>query len=543
METEGKTISGTSEEGKESPNPAPTGESWTPGFNPWLIAISVMLATVMEVLDTSVANVALPHISGNLSATTEEATWVLTSYLISNAIILPATSWITSFVGRKRFLILCIILFTFASALCGAAPNLQILILARILQGIGGGALQPIAQAILLESFPPEKRGSAMALYGMGVVVAPIIGPTLGGWITDNYSWRWIFYINLPVGALAAFMANTFVEDPPYIKNQKPGRIDYIGFGLMALGLSALELTLDLGQQRDWFSSPVIIFTTVSCAVSLLTFIAWELYTPDPIVNLRIFLNRNFAVGTLLIASVGVVLYGSTALLPLFLQTLLGYPAVESGMAVSPRGIGSIVSMVIVGRLIGRIDSRYLIMFGFAVLGYSMYLFTGINLDIAQRNVIVPMIISGFALGFVFVPLTTLTMGTLSNKEIGNASGIYNLMRNTGGSFGIALMTTFLARGSQQHQAVLMPNVNQYNPAFQQMFEQIKHSLMATADPVTAAQRAYQVIYGMVVVKQAAVLAYIDNFRLMAILCFLGIPAALFFARIKNKKPPPGAAH
>lgn len=543
METEGKTISGTSEEGKESPNPAPTGESWTPGFNPWLIAISVMLATVMEVLDTSVANVALPHISGNLSATTEEATWVLTSYLISNAIILPATSWITSFVGRKRFLILCIILFTFASALCGAAPNLQILILARILQGIGGGALQPIAQAILLESFPPEKRGSAMALYGMGVVVAPIIGPTLGGWITDNYSWRWIFYINLPVGALAAFMANTFVEDPPYIKNQKPGRIDYIGFGLMALGLSALELTLDLGQQRDWFSSPVIIFTTASCAVSLLTFIAWELYTPDPIVNLRIFLNRNFAVGTLLIASVGVVLYGSTALLPLFLQTLLGYPAVESGMAVSPRGIGSIVSMVIVGRLIGRIDSRYLIMFGFAVLGYSMYLFTGINLDIAQRNVIVPMIISGFALGFVFVPLTTLTMGTLSNKEIGNASGIYNLMRNTGGSFGIALMTTFLARGSQQHQAVLMPNVNQYNPAFQQMFEQIKHSLMATADPVTAAQRAYQVIYGMVVVKQAAVLAYIDNFRLMAILCFLGIPAALFFARIKNKKPPPGAAH
>ena len=236
-------------------------QQWVPSFNPWIIAMSVMLATVMEVLDTSVANVALPHIAGNLSATTEEATWVLTSYLISNAIILPATSWIGKFIGRKRFLIVCIGLFTFASALCGAAPNLETLIIARILQGIGGGALQPIAQAVLLESFPPEKRGAAMALYGVGVVVAPIVGPTLGGWITDNYSWRWIFYINLPVGALAAFMANTFVEDPPYLKGQKPGRIDYIGFGLMALGLAALELTLDLGQQRDWFESPLIVFT------------------------------------------------------------------------------------------------------------------------------------------------------------------------------------------------------------------------------------------------------------------------------------------
>ena len=517
-------------------------EVWKPSFNPWLIAMSVMLATVMEVLDTSVANVALPHIAGNLSATPEEATWVLTSYLISNAIVLPATSWISKYVGRKRFLIFCIILFTFASALCGAAPNLALLILARILQGVGGGALQPIAQAVLLESFPPAKRGAAMALYGMGVVVAPIIGPTLGGWITDNYSWRWIFYINLPVGALAAFMANTFVEDPPYIQDEKPGKIDYIGFGLMALGLAALELTLDLGQQRDWFSSPVIIFTSIMCAVSILTFIAWELYVEEPIVNLRVFLNRNFAVGSLLIASVGVVLYGSTALLPLFLQTLLGYPAVESGLAVSPRGIGSVVSMIVVGRLIGKVDSRYLIMFGFALLGYSMYMFTGINLDIAQSNVVYPMIISGFALGFVFVPLTTLTMGTLSNSEIGNASGIYNLMRNTGGSLGIAMMTTFLARGSQQHQAALMPNVNEYNPAFQQMFEQIKHSMMAHTDAVTATQQAYQVIYGLVV-RQAAVLAYIDNFWLMAILCFLGVPAALLFARVKAKKGAVSAGH
>src|ERR1035437_4625889 len=306
----------------------PRAPEWGPSFNAWLIAFSVMLATVMEVLDTSVANVALPHIVGNLSATSEEATWVLTSYLISNAIILPATSWIGKYIGRKRFLIICITIFTIASALCGAAPNLATLIIARILQGLGGGALQPIAQSVLLESFAPLKRGAAMAIYGMGIVVAPIIGPTLGGWITDNYSWRWIFYINLPIGALAAFMANSFVEDPPYLKNQKPGRIDYFGFGLMALGLGALELMLDLGQQRDWFESSFIVFTAFVSALSILGFIAWELYPPAPIVNLHVFLNRNFAVGCAMIATVGVVLYGSTALLPLFLQTLLGYPAI-----------------------------------------------------------------------------------------------------------------------------------------------------------------------------------------------------------------------
>jgi DHA2 family multidrug resistance protein len=511
-------------------------QQWTPSFNPWLIAISVMLATVMEVLDTSVANVALPHISGNLSATTEEATWVLTSYLIANAIILPATGWISSFVGRKRFLVICIAIFTGASALCGAAPNIEILIIARILQGLGGGALQPIAQAVLLESFPPAKRGAAMALYGMGVVVAPIIGPTLGGWITDNYSWRWIFYINLPLGALAAFMANSFVEDPPYIRDRKPGQIDYIGFGLMALGLSTMELTLDLGQQRDWFSSPLIVFTTALAVGSLVSFVVWELYTPEPIVNLRIFLNRNFAVGSILIACVGVVLYGSTALLPLFLQTVLGYPAVESGLAVSPRGIGSIVSMVVVGRLIGKVDSRYLIMFGFLLLGISTYMFVGINLEIAQTNIIYPMIVSGFAMGFVFVPLTTLAMGTLSNEQISNASGIYNLMRNTGGSFGIAAMTTFLARGSQTHLAALAPNLSQYNPAFQDLVAQIQQNLGVGA----TVEQAYAVIYQMVG-RQAAVLAYIDDFRLLAVLCVLCVPMALLFKKVKGAKPPPGA--
>ncbi len=508
-------------------------KTWTPSFNPWLIASAVMLATFMEVLDTSVANVALPHIAGNLSASTEEATWVLTSYLIANAIVLPATGWLTTVFGRKKFLIVCIIIFTAASALCGAAENLTMLIIARILQGAGGGALQPIAQSVLLESFPPQKRGSAMAIYGLGVVVAPIIGPTLGGWITDNYSWRWIFYINLPIGILAAFMANMFVEDPPYLKNQKPGRIDYIGFGLMALGLAALELTLDLGQQRDWFSSPVIVFTTAVAAASLLMFVMWELYTPEPIVNLRVFLNRNFAVGAVLIACVGVVLYGSTALLPLFLQTLLGYPAVESGLAVSPRGLGSVVSMLIVGRLIGKVDARYLIAFGFLVLAYSTNIFTGINLEIAQSNIMIPMIISGFAMGFVFVPLTTSAMGTLPQNQIGNASGIYNLMRNTGGSIGIAAMTTFLARGSQTHQNTLSGYLNQYNPAFQSAMQNIQNT-------GATLQQAYGSVYGTLV-RQASVLSYIDNFRLLAFLCLISAPAAFLFKRVKGAKPPPGA--
>ena len=517
-----------------------TPRQWVPSFNPWLIAVSVMLATVMEVLDTSVANVALPHIAGNLSATPEEATWVLTSYLISNAIILPATSWIGKYIGRKRFLVICIIIFTIASALCGAAPNLTVLILARILQGIGGGALQPIAQSVLLESFAPAKRGAAMAFYGMGIVVAPIIGPTLGGWITDNYSWRWIFYINLPIGLIAAFMANAFVEDPPYLKNQKPGRIDYIGFGLMALALGCLELTLDLGQQRDWFESSLIIFTAAVSVGSLLIFIFWELYTPEPIVNLRVFLNRNFAIGCALIASVGVVLYGSTALLPLFLQTLLGYSATESGLAVSPRGIGSIVSMVVVGRLIGILDSRFLIVFGFSLLAYSIYLLAGLNLDIAQSNIVYPMVLSGFALGFVFVPLTTMSMATLPQDQIGNASGIYNLMRNTGGGIGIAIMTTLLARNAQIHQAVLTTHTTPYDPAFQQMFEQIKTSLMAQMDVASATQLAYQQIYGLVL-KQATTLAYIDDFRLLAVLCMLCVPTAFLFKRVRNAKAIEGA--
>ena len=516
--------------------PAP--EVWKPSFNPWLIAASVMLATFMEVLDTSVANVALPHIAGSLSASSDESTWVLTSYLVSNAIILPATNWLGRYFGRRRFLTVCIAIFTLSSAACGAASSLGMLLFARVLQGAGGGALQPIAQAVLLESFPAEKRGSAMAVYGMGIVVAPIIGPTLGGWITDNYSWRWIFYINVPIGILAALMAHAFVEDPPYIKNQRPGRIDYIGFGLMALGLAALQIVLDKGQEDDWFSSSFIVRATLLAVIALTAFIIWELRSKDPIVNLRVLANRNFAIGTALIAAMGVVLYGTIALLPLFLQTVLGYPALESGLAVSPRGIGAVISMIIVGRLVGKIDGRYLVMFGFGVVGISTYLLSDINLQISMGSIVWPQILSGLGIGFVFVPLTIMAIGTLTNEQIGNATGIFNLMRNIGGSFGIAAVTTMLARGAQVHQAAMVHNLTPYDPAFQQRLQELGAAFAARGNPMTAAQQAYGAVYNTLV-GQATLLAYIDNFRLLAFLCLLCVPAALLFRKVKAGRQAP----
>src|ERR1043166_2388438 len=384
-----------------------------------------------------------------------------------------------------------------------------------------------------MESFPPEKRGSAMAVFGFGVVVAPIIGPTLGGWITDNYSWRWIFYINIPIGILAVVMCNMFVEDPPYIRAQRPGRIDYLGFGLMALALGTMQLVLDKGQEEEWFSSNFITWFVVISLMAALAFVIWELRSREPIVDLRVLANRNFAVGTSLMIILGIVLYGTIAMLPLFLQTLMGYPAVASGMAVSPRGFGAIVSMLIVGRLINRIRGRYLVMFGFSVLSYSIYMFAKINLEISISSIVWPNIISGFAMGFIFVPLTTMALGTLANEQMGNASGVFNLMRNTGGSVGIAVVTTMLARGAQTHQAMMVAHLTPYDPTFQQRLGQM--AARGTAGLTT--QQAYAGIYGTVV-RQATLLSYIDIFRVLAFLCLLCVPATLLFERVKKKSGP-----
>src|SRR6476646_7797424 len=358
--------------------------------NPWFIAFAVMLATFMEVLDTSVANVALNHIAGNLSASTDEATWVLTSYLVSNAIILPATGWLGRFFGRKRFLITCIGIFTIASALCGLASSLGLLIVARIVQGIGGGALQPIAQAVLLESFPKEKRGSAMSIYAIGVVVAPILGPTIGGWLTDNYSWRWVFYINIPIGILAVILCSILLEDPAYLKGARPGKIDFIGFGLLIVWIGCLQVLLDKGQDADWLYSSLIRFLACAAAIAFCAFIVWELRVEHPIVNLRILGNRNLAIGTLLLFLIVAILYGTTAILPLFLQNLLSYTSFSAGLVMSPRGFGAILGSIISGRILAnpRIDGRLWIGGGFAILALSFFFNGTVTTEIAPRNII-----------------------------------------------------------------------------------------------------------------------------------------------------------
>ena len=509
---------------------------WKPSVNPWLVAASVMLSTFMVVLDSSVANVALPHIAGNLSASTDESTWVLTSYLVANAIMLPAASWIARRIGRKRLLMISILVFTAASLLCGMAVTMPMLILARVLQGIGGGGMQPLAQSILLESFPPQKHGTAMALYGVGIVVAPVIGPTLGGWITDSYSWRWIFYINLPVGLLALFMANLFIEDPPYLRHAVRGAIDGLGFGLMALWLGSLQLVLDKGQEADWFGSTWIRWTLAISVLALAGFIVRELRCREPIVQLRVLLNRNFGTGTVINTLYGFTFYGVIAMLPLFLQTQMGYSALDSGLAVSPRGMGSFVSMLLVAVLINYIDSRILLSFGFALFGYSTLLLSHLNLDISMGSVAVPNFINGFAGGFIFVPLTTLTMGMLKKQEIGNASGIYNLMRNIGGSIGIATMTALLVRGSQAHQTFLAANLTPSNSGAMAAAAGLEARFrMGGASAASAHQLALGALYRSIE-QQASLLSYADNFALLGLLALLCLPPVLLLRRNKHQR-------
>jgi len=526
--------------------PALTGDAsraeWHPTVNPWMVALSVMLATFMVVLDSSIANVALPHIAGSLSASTDESTWVLTSYLVSNGIMLPASSWIARRIGRKKLLMLSILSFTGASMLCGMALNMPMLIMARILQGAGGGGMQPLAQSILLESFAPEKHGKAMAAYGVGIVVAPVIGPTLGGFITDSYSWRWIFYINLPVGLLALFMANLFIEDPPYLRQTRRTAIDALGFSLMALWLGAMQLVLDKGQEADWFEATWIRWVAAISAAALVGFVIRELVHRDPIVQLHALANRNFCIGTIITGLFGVLLYGITAFIPLFLQTLLGYSAMQSGLAVSPRGLGSMVAMVVVGSLVNRIDSRVLLAVGLAIFSVSSLALSHINLGIAMSAVAWPNFWNGFGGGFVFVPLTTLAMGRLRKQEMGNAAGIYNLVRNVGGSIGIAALTAAIVRGTQTHQNYLGAHLTPNSPVSMGTLAGLAARFtMAGADAVTAHREALGAVYNSLQ-QQAAVLAYADNFRLLGYLSLACIPLALLLARPGSKAPSAAAA-
>ena len=510
-----------------------------PAPSPWLIAISVMLATFMEVLDTSIASVALPYIAGSLSATNDEATWVLTSYLVANAVILPASSWFSLKFGRKRFLITCIAIFTVSSFLCGAATSLWMILLARAVQGAGGGALQPLSQAILLESFPPDKRGSAMAVFALGVVVAPVLGPTLGGYLTDTYSWRWAFYINIPIGILAVVLISHFVQDPPYIKNAKPGRIDGIGLGLLAVWLGSLQIILDKGQEDDWFGATWIRWAFVILVVGFVAFLIREVRHDKPLVDLRVFRHRNFALGCLLIALFGGAIYGLITLLPLFYQELLGYTAYAAGWAVAPRGVGAILAMPIIGILTAKIDNRWLIASGFAMFAVSGLLFGEVNLAISQWSFLWAIILSGFGAGAVFVPLSTTAMAGLPNEEIGNASGLYNLLRNVGGSVGISIVNTIVARHQQLHQNELVHSLAPSSVTFQNQVHQLQQYLYTQGyGPVESMQKAYGLIGGELS-AQARLWSYVDDFRYMALVCFACIPIVFLLKKTVGRHGAP----
>jgi DHA2 family multidrug resistance protein len=519
-------------------NPA---DAWRPAVNPWIIAVTVTLATFMEVLDTSIANVALPHIAGSLSAGQDESTWVLTSYLVSNAIVLPLSGWLSSIVGRKNFYMGCVALFTISSFLCGLAPNLAVLIIFRILQGAGGGGLQPSEQAILADTFAPAKRGMAFAVYGIAVVSAPAIGPTLGGWITDNFTWRWIFFINIPVGLISLLLTSRLIQDPPDMKRRKLSetKIDYIGLGFVALGLGALQVVLDKGQRDDWFESNFIVTLALIAAASIIFVIVWEWRHKDPIIDLHLYRDRTFAVSNLLMFMLGFALLGSTLLLPLFMQTLLGYTAERSGLALMPGGFTIMLLLPLVGFLLSRYSPRWLLIFGLVVLSGSLFHMASFDLSIDFRTAALARVYQAAGLAFLFVPINTAAYAFLPRDKNNAASGLMNLARNIGGSVGISVVTTMLDRRGQVHTSYLSRNLSASNPAFQSMLQGATRAMQAHGASATyAAQQAYALIQATVA-GQASMLAYIDDFRLLGgcILCMVPIVFLM-----KKSKPGGGIA-
>jgi len=511
-------------------------------INPWIIAVSVMFATFMEVLDTTVVNVSLPHIAGNLSATIDEATWVLTSYLVANAIILPMTGWLASTFGRKRLMMAAVVGFTTSSFLCGLAPNLASLIVFRIIQGATGGVMQPLSQAVLLEAFPPKDRGKAMGFWGLGIVVAPILGPVLGGWLTDAYSWRWVFYINIPVGIASLVMTQLYIFDPPYLRGSAGKSIDYWGIGMLAVGIGALQYVLDKGQQDDWFASNLILALAVVSAVCIVALIVHELTTEEPIVDLRVFKVRSYAIGVFLMTIVGFVMYGSMVLLPIMLQTLLGYPPLQAGIALAPRGIGSFIMMPLTGMMVGRIDARKLLIVGLVVGGGTMLWLSQMSLSAGYWDFFWPQVIQGAGISLLFVPLTTIAMDAIPREKMGYATSLFSLMRNIGGSIGIAVTGTLLARHTQATSVLYSANITGLDPTSQSMFYQMRGAFMAQgADITTATSRAYAALHGMVM-RQASILSFVGLFQLLGVVFLVVVPLVFLMKRPRASSGPGAAA-
>ncbi len=504
-----------------------------PAVNPWVIALTVTLATFMEVLDTSIANVSLPHIAGGLAASVDESTWILTSYLVSNAIVLPMSGWMSALIGRKRFYMSCVALFTFSSFFCGLAPNLGMLIFFRVLQGVGGGGLQPSEQSILADTFPAKKLGMAFAIYGMAVVVAPAIGPTLGGFITDNYSWRWIFYINVPIGIISLLLTSRLISDPPHLSGErekgKTFRIDYIGLGLLAIGLGALQVVLDKGQRLDWFESHFILDLTIISAAALVTVVFWEWRHQHPIIDLKLFRDRSFAIGNTMMFMLGFILLATTLLLPLFSQTMLGYTAREAGFSLMPGGFVILLCMPLVGFLLSRYDPRWLMAFGLSALSFALFYMTHFDLAIDFWTVAKARVFQGAGLAFLFVPINTVAYAYLPRNKNNAASGLINLARNVGGSIGISFVTTMLARRTQTHRSDLTANLNPASPRVQAMLQGTTSALRAHSGS-DALHQAYAMLQGSVE-RQATMLSYIDNFRILAIAALLLLPCVLLIKR------------
>ena len=508
---------------------------WKPSHNPWAVALTVTLATFMEVLDTSIANVALPHMAGSLGASQEESTWVLTSYLVSSAIILPISGWLMARFGRKRFYMACVTMFTVCSLLCGIAPTLPILIFARILQGLGGGGLAPSEQAILADSFPVAKRGQAFAVYGMAVVCAPAIGPTLGGWITDNFNWHWIFFINLPVGLISLYLSNRMVEDPPYLKAKKEtiGKIDTMGLGLVAVGVGCLEFVLDKGQEKDWFGDTKITAFAIVAACTLALFVWWEWRHPDPIVDLKLLKNRNFGTAVFLQFVLGMVLFGSTVLIPQFLQVLMGYTAERAGMALSPGALVLVVMMPIAGKVVNKMDARLLVSIGYFVTAAGLYNLTRLDLDVSFGTIVLWRSLQVMGLSFVFIPISTLNYVGVPRDKNNQISSFSNFARNLGGSVGTAMLTTFLQRTQQTHQQTLAAHVIPGSVAYSGFVDATKDALMKLGHSADAASQMASGQAYLIMLRQASMLSYQNAFWVLSVIiaCLIPLPFIM-------RKPP-----
>ena len=520
---------------------ASAGTPWRPRANPWAIAVVVALAAFMEVLDTSIANVALPHMAGSLGASSDQSTWILTSYLVSNAIVLPITGWFAGVFGRRRFFMTCLAAFTLSSLLCGVAPSLNAIIFFRVLQGAGGGGLQPMAQAILADTFPPEKRGVAFAVFGVTTVLAPVIGPTLGGWITDNYSWRWIFSINLPVGIVAMILVLRLVEDPPWAKRAAGGgvSIDYVGVGLLVLGVGALQIMLDKGQEEDWFGSTFILALAVTAAVGLVSLVVWEWFQDHPIVEVRLYRNVNFLGTSAMIFVLGIMLFASLVLMPQFLQSLVGYSAESAGLVLSGGGLMLVLLFPIVGTLAGRVQARYLIAFGWLALCLAMaYSAQHLDREISFWSASLLRVTQVVGLPFLFVPINLAAYVGMPVEKSNSVAGLMNFMRNMGSGIGTSMVTTLVARGAQFHQVHLVAHVTPAQPSFRQaasvLAARLTHAGLEAGD---AARHAYALLY-RAVIGQATTLAYIDTFWVLA--AGAGLMFLLSFALQGND--PRGAA-